>query len=226
MHPRASFWQRAAAWSLDATLLAVPTLLLTWPSIAAGLAAMQAAGAALVTGTNQVAVAAAHGADPMALMQSPDAAGLVQASATVEAAAWQLLLPPLLTFALLGGIYHVAAECSRWRGSLGKRWLDLHVGDARGARLEWPQSAWRYLAGSLSWLTLNLGHAMALRPGRRALHDRLSHTRVSSLGEARLPEWARAWLWLQGGVLVLATLWLVARLYAAMQALMEQALGL
>ena len=31
----AGFWQRYAAWTLDAALLALPTLLVTWPRIAA-----------------------------------------------------------------------------------------------------------------------------------------------------------------------------------------------
>ena len=222
MHPRAGFWQRAAAWSLDATLLAVPTLLLTWPSIDAGRSALQAAGTALVAGAGTLAAAATHGGGPLAMPPLPDATGLFQAGAALQAAIWQLLLPPLLVFAVLGGLYHVVAECSRWRGSVGKRCLGLQVGDARGAALEWPQAAWRYLAGGLSWLTLNVGHAMALGSGHRALHDRISHSRVERRGDAPLPAWARAWLWLQALAWLLAMLWLVVRAYAAMQAILAQ----
>lgn len=221
-HPRASFWQRAAAWSLDATLLAVPAVLLTWPSIEAGRSALRTAGTALIAGAGTLTAAATHGGGGLVAMPLPDAAGLMQAGAAVEAAIWQLLLPPLLAFALLGGLYHVVAECSRWRGSVGKRCLGLQVGDARGAALEWPQAAWRYLAGALSWLTLNVGHAMALAPEHRALHDRVSHSRVESRRPAGLPAWARAWLWLQALAWLLAMLWLVIRAYAAMQAVLAQ----
>ena len=223
MLPRASFWQRAAAWSLDATLLALPTLLLSWPSIDAGRSSLRAAGPALLAGAGTLTAATQGGRDPVATPPLPDAAGLLQAGAALEAAIWQLLLPPLLVFALLGGLYHVVAECSRWRGSIGKHCLGLQVGDARGAALHWPHAAWRYLAGALSWLTLNVGHAMALGPGHRALHDRVSHSRVERRGDARLPAWARAWLWLQALAWLLATLWLLMRVYGALRATLEQA---
>src|SRR5690606_22646483 len=101
------------------------------------------------------------------------------------------LAGPLAAFALLAFAWHVGFERSCWQGTPGKRALGLRVADAAGAPPAAWRSAWRFLAGSASWLTLNLGHALAaVPPGRAALHDRLSRTRVLAR-DAALPGWAR-----------------------------------
>ena len=111
---------------------------------------------------------------------------------------------------------------------VAQRALGLRVADEQGRRLKAGHALLRYLACGLSWLSLNVGHAMAALPPRHlALHDRLSDTRVLRRpGQARLPTWAKGWIALQviGGLFACA--WLFLWLQAAMQAAMQQALGL
>ena len=64
--------------------------------------------------------------------------------------------------------------------------------DARGGRPSLSQVFGRFFAASLSWITLNLGHALAAwTPERRALHDYLAGTRVENVdpAQARMPVW-------------------------------------
>jgi hypothetical protein len=120
----------------------------------------------------------------------------------------------------------VLFEQSRWQATPGKRALGLRVTDTQGRRLLAGHALQRHLAAGLSWLTLNLGHALAAVPPHLALHDRISGTRVvSSTPSARLPGWARAWLLAQLLASVVAVGWLFLWLQAAMQATMQQALG-
>jgi hypothetical protein len=83
-----------------------------------------------------------------------------------------------------------------------------------------PRAAPRHAAAALSWLTLNLGHALAaLPPQKRALHDYIAGARVAcSDRDPRLPGWASAWIALQlvAGVALVA--WLLLRYIAALQA--------
>jgi hypothetical protein len=59
----------------------------------------------------------------------------------------------------------------------------------------------RHAAGALSWLLLNLGHAIAgWRADHRALHDLLAGAQLRARGP--LPRWARAFLLAQGGLLL------------------------
>jgi uncharacterized RDD family membrane protein YckC len=82
------------------------------------------------------------------------------------------------------------------------------------------QSIVRHVASALSWLTLNLGHALAaIPPQKRALHDYLSGTRVTMSADVsqRLPGWARAWLCFQILAWVLPLAWLVQHAVASLQ---------
>src|SRR5678815_6023522 len=107
----------------------------------------------------------------------------------------------------------------------GKRALALQVTDLQGRRLDGARAAARHVAGALSWLTLNLGHALAaVPPQKRALHDYIAGTRVvHGDGEPRLPGWARAWVASQLLVAVGLPAWLVLRYIAGLQAAMLQA---
>src|SRR5690606_33742877 len=83
----------------------------------------------------------------------------------------------------------------------------------------------RHAAGALSWLTLNIGHALVLlRPDRRALHDLVSGTAVvqdEADPRAKLPPLARAWL----GVQLLALWWVVAVWFGATNGALERGLN-
>ena len=78
----------------------------------------------------------------------------------------------------------------------------------------------RHVAGLLSWLTLNLGHALALLPpDKRALHDYIAGTRVvRDARGARMPGWVAAWITLQVVAAVALVAWLLLRYVAALQA--------
>ena len=93
---------------------------------------------------------------------------------------------------------HVLGVASPLQGSPGKRVFSLKVVDPAGGRPSFARAAGRHLAAGLSWLTLNIGHLLALPAPHRALHDRIAGTRVLRDGEARrLPRAAAAWIALQ-----------------------------
>lgn len=218
----AGAWRRYAAWSLDFVLLAALTTGSTWTRL---VAAWHSAGSEW---TRLSALVGRALADAMLQPQPPGtlASDLLAhpavraAAAGVEHAIAQLLLAWLVFYALLATLYHVGFERSRWQGSPGKRALGLRVVDAHDDR---PVAAGRltlrHLAGALSWLTLNLGHALALLPPhRRALHDWLTGTRVvSETGSDALPAWARAWLAVQAIVLFASVAWGLQRYVRALQ---------
>ncbi|MFL6592209.1 MAG: RDD family protein [Luteimonas sp.] len=218
----AGAWRRYVAWSLDSALLATlatgltwPRLVATWRTATSGWTHLSALlGRALADGVLQPASPGALAGDLLADPAVQDAA------AGVQHAISQLLLAWLLCYALLAAIYHVGFERSRWQGSPGKRALGLRVVDAHDDRpVATGRLAWRHLAGTLSWLTLNLGHALVLLPPRRrALHDWLTGTRVvSESASDALPAWARAWLGLQVVAMFALLAWGVERYLAALQ---------
>ena len=218
----AGFLAREAAWSLDASIVLVATTLLTWMKVTSALAVLQQAWRQLQQ------VAAARMAE--ALTQASDPVGLVSqllrdpalqaTAATAESAVYGVLLPPLLVFALLAAAYWIGFERSAWQATPGKRVLALQVTDLRGQRLDGARAAARHVAGALSWLTLNLGHALAaVPPQKRALHDYIAGTRVVHGDDApALPAWAKAWLALQLLVGFVLPLWFVLRAVVALQA--------
>lgn len=226
--PAAGFWRRYAAWSLDFAVLGTLATLLTWPQLRAGGRAVGIGAAQLSARAGQaLADALMSGTAPQALSQSLlHDPGLQVAAAAVQAGAWQMLWPWLLAYAVLAAAWHVGGECSRWQGSPGKRALRLLVVDLEGAPPSPARAATRHVAAALSWLTLNLGHALAaLPPQRRALHDYLAGTRVScSDGDPHLPAAAATWLLLQtvAGVAVVA--WLLLRYVAILQAALSSPL--
>lgn len=219
--PSAGLARRYAAWSLDAAVVAAIALLATAPRI-------RAASDALATAvrdvsnrmTEQLGAAMTHGGDPTALATQLLAdPGMRAGSDAIQAALTALILPPLVAYALLGLLYHVASQASRWQASPGQHALGLAVTRSDGTRAAVPQLAWRYLASALSWLTLNLGHALALAPPHRTLHDLLSGTAVVQAPDAtRLPGWAKTWLVVQAAVVVVMTAWAVLRYLALLQA--------
>ena len=219
----AGAWRRYAAWSLDFVPLAALATALTWMRL---VAAWRSAASEWIRLSNLLGRALADG---MLQPQAPEALagklladpGVRAAAAGVEHAIAQLLLAWLLCYAMLAALYHVGFERSRWQGSPGKRVLGLRVVDAHDDRpVATGRLALRHLAGGLSWLTLNLGHALALLPPRRrALHDWLTGTRVVSEGGGdALPRWARAWLAVQVVAMFALFAWGLQRYLAALQA--------
>ncbi|WP_159017055.1 RDD family protein [Cognatiluteimonas profundi] len=219
----AGFWRRYAAYTLDFTALGACATLLSWPWLLAGWHASTGAATALTnTLRDSLVQAMAQGPQPdqlyTTLLQDP---AVRSGADAVQSGLLAMLLPWLATYAVIAALYHIAFERSGWQGSPGKHALALRVVDARTDGPTTPgQTVMRHVGGALSWLTLNLGHALAaLPPQRRALHDYMAGARVvSSDATAPLPTWARAWLWLQVLVIVVALAWLVQRDVSALQA--------
>lgn len=181
MSTTAPFFRRALAWLADAIVLSVLATALTWhwiaPAAGASASAMRAlrdlADAKLLDGL-------LAGIGPPALVQSllHDPTMLLAAS-RVQDALRALLAPWTLGYASLAFAWHVAGDLSAWQGSPGKHWLGLRVEALDGGAPSPKQAALREAGSALSWITLNLGHALALLPPRRqSLHDRLAATRV------------------------------------------------
>ena len=225
----ASLKQRYVAWSLDAACL-LPLLFLLASShmqhaignAGGAIESMQQALPRLMEGMlanpqPTMQMAQAWLADPV----MADAAGRLRSAVS------GLLLTPLVLYALLALLWSVGFESSRWQATPGKRVLGLVVADCDGRRLKTGHALQRYLASSLSWLSLNIGHAMAALPPRYlALHDRISDTRVLGARAGKhLPPWAWLWLGLQVAAALVASAWGFVQLQAAMNAAMQQVLG-
>lgn len=224
----ARFWARYAAWSLDAACLAP---LLAWLGAArwrTDWAVLADAGRALQAELPDVfdRLLDAGLASPTSLaaqlLADPRLAASIRA---LEAALASLLLAPLLLYALLALAWSVAFEASPWQATPGKRLLGLRVVDAGGQRPGIARVSLRFLTSGLSWLSLNLGHALAAVPPHLALHDRLSGTRVVADAARPLPVWAKAWLALQALAGIVAAGALLRALQAWLDAGLLQALG-
>ncbi len=225
----AGFWARYAAWSLDAACLLPLVALLCASKL--GYAMTEARGAIHAIAAELPRLLG----DALGTMQaSTDMAAQLLADPAMSAAAERLqsalgsiLFTPLLVYALLALLWSVLFEQSSWQATPGKRALGLIVVDDQGRRLKAGHALLRFLAAGLSWLSLNIGHAMAmLAPKHLALHDRISDTRVLRDADSpHLPAWAKGWLALQAVAMIVATAGGFLSLQAAMQAAMQQALG-
>jgi uncharacterized RDD family membrane protein YckC len=234
----AGFWRRGAAWSLDATLVALPVLAAGWGPLADAASAVARRWDALVEALAQRMADAIHAGGP-ALASDPTVAlglardwardpGVLAAADALQSSIIALAAPPVLAFLALFFAWCVGFERSRMQATPGKRALALRVVDAAGGgRITMGKALLRFFAGSLSWLSLNLGHLLAaLPPDHAALHDRLSGTRVvlAAHAPARMPAWAIGWLVLLAGLSVLATAWVAWAASAALQATLARVL--
>ncbi len=135
-----------------------------------------------------------------------------------------VLMPALIfstaVYFILGGIYFSVMESSRHQATIGKRMLGIKVTNANGEPIGLPQSIGRYFAASLSWITLNLGHALAAwTPERRALHDYIASTRVENVEPQNpgMPLWAWAVVIVHGLFFVASCALMVLMLWLMMQ---------
>ena len=197
----AGFWHRYAAWSLDFVATATVAWFATRAQVHAGLdatlagwhrlfgVASQAMSDALLSGRDLHSLS-------QALMQYP---ALRAAAGTVQDGIVQATLPFACACAGIALLWHGLGEASPWQGSPGKRAFGLIATDIDGNRLGLARAFARQVAGVASWITLNLGHLLAMLPKQhRALHDYIAGTRVLRAGDAqRMPLPAKLWLWLQ-----------------------------
>lgn len=208
----AGFWQRYLAWTLDWLILSPLLLLLVLPPISQALSAGSVWLAGVQDWMLDRILRGQDSTSPIELMRAL-MADPVQHQAAVQQVAriTAALTKALAMTALFAGLYFIGFEAGPWRATPGKRWLRLQVQDQAGQAPGLARAALRFFAGGLSWITLNLGHAMvAFRQDGRALHDLLAGTRVEAL--APMPPWARAFLWAQMLGLGMVALGMAARL--------------
>ena len=95
---------------------------------------------------------------------------------------WQLLSPlPLAAFLVLIKLAYFSAFTALGGQTIGKMATHIRVVSEQGRFVDPRHALGRALAGALSLLTLGVGFLPALLTSeRRALHDRLAHTRVVS----------------------------------------------
>lgn len=188
----AGFWKRYVAYGIDAALVCALIAGLAHAWFAESLTADAGALLQLVNAMRDAPLDVQEQASRLARL-----AGLV----------WRCTAYFSLAYVVLGGAYFALCESSRWQATLGKRLLGIRVTDASGARISCARALGRFFAAGLSWLTMNLGHAMAaFGAERRALHDFIAGTRVENVDPAntRMPAWGRWFLAAQALALLLA----------------------
>ncbi|HEY2344884.1 MAG TPA: RDD family protein [Xanthomonadaceae bacterium] len=176
----AGFWKRYVAYSIDLFLLWITLEVLGrlfFPAV----------------GTGELDQLRAM----MASMQNPQGEPQDQTAVVTQALDLlaKLTLWSTIAYVVIGGAWFTLFEASGWQATPGKRMVGIKVTDADGARISRGRALGRFFAAGLSWLTLNIGHALAAwTPDRRALHDYLADTRVENADPARpgMPWWG--WL--------------------------------
>ncbi len=225
----AGFWKRYAAWTLDAAILALPVWLLSAGRMRAQLRMLHEAAASLFdTVAQRMVDALLRGVEPLALAyRLAGDAGVREALHVVALGVFALLIVPAAWFALLAAAYWIGFEASPWQATPGKRALGLRTTGLEGEKLHGSLTVARHFAGTLSWLTLNIGHAMAARaPQKRALHDLIAGARVSAQDDDPMPPAAKLWLALQAIAGLIAFGWLYLVLLGMMQASVDRALSM
>jgi len=216
---------RYAAWSLDAALTAALLAPFLWGRMTREAHAVEQAFVTVldrIYGALAAQLDAGGAPDAFALLAD---ASIRHAIDALQTGLLRAVLVPTAAFAVVMLVLQVTGEQSRWQGSPGKRALRLRVVDRKGNAPTLARSLARELAGVLSWLTLNIGHAMAAVPPEHvALHDRLSGTRVIR-EDVPLPAWVRGWVVLQAGVAAALTFLAAGHLASLAQAAVERALG-
>ncbi len=216
----AGLLRRYAAWSLDMAPPACAALALCAPALQAGAPRLGTSVDALLRSLAGVLVGpATQGGSVLALarlwLSDPRQQALAHEASQALSS---LALPPLLLAWALALAWFTFWEASSRQATPGKRALGLRVSTLDGARAGAARVAARQLAGTLSWLSLNLGHLLALAPPRhQALHDRITGTRVAAVhaSGAALPALVWAWLSLQLAAGLTAMAWLILGAQAA-----------
>ena len=123
---------------------------------------------------------------------------LVASLAALRLAFGSRCAPCVPSLSLLSLAWFAGFEGGRWQATPGKRLLGLQVIDDDGLPPGVLRAGLRQAAGLLSWLSLNLGHALAAVPPRhQALHDRIAGIRVVRTDARPLRPAVRLWLALQ-----------------------------
>jgi uncharacterized RDD family membrane protein YckC len=217
------FWHRYAAWSLDFAAIAAIAWFATRAKVHAGLDAALAGWHQLFDRASQaMSDALLSGRDLHSLAQALMQAPVLQSSArAVQGGIEEATLPFAFACAGIALLWHGLGEASSWHGSPGKRAFGLVVTDVDGNPARIARAFGRQVAGVASWITLNLGHLLAmLPPQHRALHDCIAGARVLRADDApRMPLPAKLWLWLQVLAGIAALAWGFSRYVALLSAI-------
>jgi uncharacterized RDD family membrane protein YckC len=186
--PPAGFWRRTLAYGIDWLLLAPLMAFVLRSPLGAAWTGMLELNTLLQDWLlDRLLAGAGPMPSPLALARAVMEDAPLHAS--VEALIVELsvsLTQAVVVAAATAGLYFIGFEASQWQATPGKRWLGLRVVDLHGARIGWGRAGARFLAGGLSWLSLNLGHALAgWRADGRALHDLIAGTRVVTCPQVR-----------------------------------------
>lgn len=155
-HPSARFMPRLAAWLVDVALCAIPAMFVAWALVRVPAVAMV-----------QVSPL---GGSPLEMEQH-----------LLEYLKMHLFASLWFSVGLVAsyGVLTVVSEAGIHQATPGKRIMGLQVEDMQGRAPTSMQASLRFLAGGLSWASMNIGHAMVVfRADRRALHDLASGLRV------------------------------------------------
>ena len=194
----AGFWKRYVAYFIDFMLVSMVLNIVSTPIL---LAMMLREDSALYA------------------VARMEAAGMVDPQVVIATLLPMLLsmsAGSLLGYVVLAAAYFIGMEASARQATLGKQLLGLKVTALDGGRPGVGRVAGRFLAAGLSWLTLNIGHALAAwTRQRRALHDYVAGTRVENVdpANAAMPTWGWVIVGLNAALalgLVLMTVLLVA----------------
>lgn len=226
-HAPAGFWPRAVAWLVDAAILGGIACLLASSWMRGDVDALGMAWRGLGSTLGEaVRSSVERGEDATTFMAAMLAADspLRLAIAGVIAAMRAVAAPPLIAFIVLGLLYWPRLEAGARGATIGKRLLGLRSASGNGERLSSMRAFKRHLAGTLSWLTLNVGHLLAAgRPAHRALHDRIAGTQVLWCEDAsrRVPWWGQVLLIVAVLVPLLLAVAAAMSLATAMQAALD-----
>jgi hypothetical protein len=196
----AGFWKRYAAYSIDIVLVYIVVELLT---------RLCFSGADAASGQLQAMLSALQDQQVLSDGQSTQLAHTANSL-------WGMVVFSGCAYVAVAGAYFALCESSSWQATLGKRLLGIKVVDVDGMRIGMGRALGRFFAASLSWLSLNVGHAMAgWPPERRALHDYLAGTRVENADPSRpqMPFWG--WLIVAANALVFVFAVLAVALFVA-----------
>lgn len=203
----AGFWKRYVAYFIDIAILYVIVEILS--SLFFAFRGQSELGSLKeILATLQAAQASGETPDLLAIMQ------------TLQAVILPALIFSTVAYLVLAGIYFSVMESSPQQATLGKRLLGIKVTGIHGQRIGLPQSIARFFAASLSWITMNLGHALAAwTPERRAMHDYLAATRVENVDPQNpgMPLWGWAIIFLHALAFIGACLLMVLMMWLMMQ---------
>ena len=152
----ASLWRRAVAMLIDLGILAIGDLLLLQPFVD-------------VLGVRQFAEASmASPVHANAWMRAPFSVAILRYFGL-----WSIVA------LILAWLYFATQESPRAQGTIGKRMMGLMVFTKEEARLTFRQASARFFSKLISASALMIGFIIAaFDPKCRALHDRISGTRV------------------------------------------------